>query len=50
MYEHGGHIGHVTEPFEKTFILSSHESSTRNLASIGVAISEEKEFDNVESE
>ena len=34
-------------PFEQTFILPFHEGSTWNLASIGLAISKENKFENV---
>ena len=37
-------------PFEQTFFLQSNAVSTWNLASIGLAISKEKKFENVESE
>ena len=36
-------------PSEQTFVLPSHGGSTWNLASIGLAISKEKKFENVES-
>ena len=38
------------KPFELTFIPPSHGKSTWNLASIGLAVSKEKKFENVESE
>ena len=38
------------KPFVLTFIHSSHEGSKWNLASIDLAISKEKKFENVESE
>ena len=38
------------KPFILTFILSSHEGSTWNMASIGLVFFEEKKFENVESE
>ena len=37
-------------PFEQTFIPPSHGGSTWNLASIGLAVSQEKKFENFESE
>ena len=38
------------KPFVLIFIPPSHGGSTWNLASIGLAISREKKFENVESE
>ena len=37
-------------PFEQSFIPLSHGGSTWNVASIGIAVSQEKKFENVESE
>ena len=42
IYGHGGHLGYVTKPCEVTSIPPSHESTTWNLASIGLAVIEEK--------
>ena len=38
------------KPFEVTSTLPSHQSTTWNLASIGLAVIEEKKFENIESE
>ena len=38
------------KPFVLTFIPPSHGGSTWNLASIGLAVSKEKKFENVEFE
>ena len=38
------------KPFILNFISQSHEDSKWNLVSIGIAISKEKKFKNVESE
>ena len=37
-------------PFEQSFIRPSHGGSTWNLALIGLVVSKEKKFENVESE
>ena len=37
-------------PFEQTFVPLSHGAATWNLASVGLAVSKEKKFANVESE
>ena len=39
-----------SKPFELTSIPLSHESATWNLASIGLAVIEEKKFEDIESE
>ena len=37
-------------PFEQNFIPACHGGSTSNFVSNGLAVSQEKKFDNVESE
>ena len=42
IYGHGGHLGHVTWTIYTNFHSPSQGGSTRNLALIGQAVSEEK--------
>ena len=48
IYGHGGHLGHMRpRPFEEIFILSTHKSSTWNLALMGLAASQQKMFESL---
>ena len=40
----------LPRPFDQTFVPPSSGGSTKNLASIGHAVSKKKKFENVESE
>ena len=46
IYGRGGHLGHVTQTSEQTFILLSHWGSIWNLALVGQVILEKKIFEN----
>ena len=48
IYGHGGHIGHVTKPFEQLFIPPIPGGYIRNLVTIGPVVSEEKSFEIVD--
>ena len=46
IYGRGGHLGHVTQTREQTFVPPSHWGSIWNLALIGPAVLEKKIFEN----
>ena len=48
IYGHGGHLGHVTRPFEQFFVDKGPGDSILNLVKIGPAVLEKKSFEIVD--